>query len=62
MSKLQELHIEINLLKQTITKLKAEGLDLLKEKEALIIANNSAQARIEYLEKKIREFERLLGR
>jgi len=59
MSKVQELSREINVLKRQVEIYKDEGIALLKEKDALVLANKNQMARIDELEKKLKEFERL---
>lgn len=60
MGKVQELADEINRLKRQIEVLKNEGLQLLKEKETLQIANKNAQLRTENLEKELKKYEQVL--
>jgi Na+/phosphate symporter len=60
MSKTKELNEEVVRLRSLVEKLKVEGLQLLKDKDVLKIALEASKLQIDNLDKKIKEYERLL--
>jgi predicted nucleic acid-binding Zn-ribbon protein len=60
MTKLEQLQNEINLLKSTNEKVRADGLRILNQKEEALKEIEQLKSKIVDLEKKIQTFEKIL--